>query len=181
MTEGSILAHRRISIRRSIRKLLWAIVIGLATTALFSWSIFLEEPNGSRGIPAWVGWFGFASFASLTLLMINRLAFGPRIPLELSPEGILYRQAFQTVLPWQDISHMRIDYFRGRRFFRFEISEEVFQRIELTQTSRFFSAIQLPFEERNFTVAVQTTEVSFKELDRFFRIYLEAHNPGALE
>lgn len=168
-------------IERSVSKLTGLVAIGAAFVAIGVWMI-----NGgaldSRGEgTVYLGWTGTVFFGLCLLVVVHRLIFGHRKPVELSTQGFWDKRALTQEVPWSVVSRVSVWSHRGTSLLRVQITDEAILRNHLTPIGKTTRWLNKPFGLDGIYIGSTDLDISFSELSMLFQKYLSEYNPTATD
>ncbi|MEM8749568.1 MAG: STM3941 family protein [Pseudomonadota bacterium] len=175
------LADGLISINRSKTKLSGLTIGGV----LFVWAgVWLANGGAVESklgeVSIYVGWFGGAFLGLCLVVSIQRLLFGCRTPVVLSPSGFVDKRTLRNEIAWKSVSRMTVWTFKGNSIICLYLTSDARRNLQLNWIGTVTRLFNKWDDTGDVYVASTDLDISFPDLLSHFRQYLMQYQPNAL-
>ncbi|MEM6588763.1 MAG: STM3941 family protein [Pseudomonadota bacterium] len=175
MTQEKTLIHRSVG-----KLLLLAIGSGAFVAACF-WIVTGDSSSYSKPSTYPAAWLGIVCFGFSLFFFVHKLLFGPRIPLELSPNGFLDRRLFTNEVSWTSVRGVHLWSHKGVSLVAVQLTSDAVSSLEKTYLAKAKTQLNLPFGKNIVYVAITDLEIQADQLLWTFRKYLKKYNSAPSE
>ena len=173
------MTSERLLVRQCVSKLI-LLAIGCGAFVGAGVWIATSDPSSHRsGLAIPMAYLGIVFSGLCLLVCIQRLAVGPRIPVELSPKGFVDRRLFNSEVSWTSVRGIHVWSHKRTSLIAVQLTTDAMNNLDKTLFAKVKSRLNTPFGPNIVYVSTGDLDIQFKELLWHFQQYLKEHNPGS--